>query len=291
MKKLALLTIAVLAASAVFAAQMDLAPGVPPKDPVSIASPTYSTDAWGQLLRSFQVQPTYIGGVAVHPDGYISVAHWGSSFTAFYVYTTTGSLVRSVSGLSGTSNGFRDASGWCHLGTGYFVAAQESGGVRAWPYSTGGNPGTSSTSVIGGANGRGVSYDGTYYYATQGGYSSAIGIYTTSGSLVGTIPGSGAAPWYPKYGSACRFNQRDGYLVSLTYNYGVRDGNISTGSIRRSFATATDFAAGADFGWDSDKELYIGDQGTPSEVYVYEAGGGGVSVEPVALGKIKSLYR
>lgn len=291
MGKYVFVAIAILCASAVWASEMDLAPGVPPNNPATAATPTFETDAWGSLLRSFSAQPAYLGGVAVHPDGYLSTAHWGSTFNTFYVYTTTGSFVRSVSGLSGTSSGFRDASGRCHLGTGYFAAAQLTGGVRAWPYSSGGNPGTSSTSIFSTAQGRSVSYDGTYYYATQGNYSTPIGIYTTSGSLVGTIPGSNSAPWYPKYGNAMRFTQRDGYIISLTYNYGVREGYITTGSIRRSFSTSTSFAAGADFGWGSNKELYVGDQAATGRVLVFEAGGGETSIAPSSLGKIKTLYR
>lgn len=291
MGKYVFVTIAVLCAGAVMASEMDLAPGVPPTNHATAPAPVYGTDAWGQLIRSFQVNPTYIGGVAVHPDGYLSVAHWGSSFTAFYVYTTAGSFVRSVSGLSGTGNGFRDASGRCHLGSGYFASAQESGGVRAWPYSNGGNPGTSSTSVFTAARGRSLSYDGTYYYATQGSYSTPIGIYTSSGSLVGTIPGSASSPWYPKYGNAMRFSQHDGYICSATYSFGIREGYITTGSIRRSFSTATSFCAGVDYGWNSDKDLYVGDQASPSKVLVYDAPGGGTSVSPSSLGKIKTLYR
>lgn len=288
MKGLVFLGVTLLCASAVMAAEVDLVPG----DSNVVSNPLDSPD-FGELIRSFAAQPAFAGGGAVHPDGYITLGHWGSLFRTFYVYTTTGSLVRSISGLSGTSNGFRDASGRCHLGTGYFVSAQERGGIVRWTYTSGGTPGSVGTPLFTTARGRGVSYDGTYYYATQGGYGTGIGIYTTAGSLIRTIPGSSgtSGPWYRKYGSAMRFTQRDGYLVTTIYNYGIREGSTTTGSIRRSFSTGTSFAAGADYGWNSNKELYIVDQATATTVKVFNAPGGATAVAPSSLGKIKILYR
>lgn len=284
MRKLAFLGIAVLCASVAFGAVTDNAPGVP--EATTVAGPIDYNPAFGSLIRSWAINLPYPGGLATHHDGYISVARWPNTyFTQWSVYTTTGSLVKTVSVTGGRYNGCRDGEGRSHLGSGYFVTAQENGGINRWTYTSGGTPGSSGTAIFTTARGRSVSWDGTYYVATQGAYQTPLGVYTTAGSLVRTIPGSQSAPLYPKYGNAARA----GYILSLRYNYGCYEVNPTTGSVTRSFATGTAFAAGASIDYDNNPYLYITDQAATGRILCFDVGSTGVA--PVSLGKIKSLYR
>lgn len=246
--------------------------------------------AWGQLIRSFsisQMTSGYPGGIACTNDGYVIVGHWGSSFTAWYVYTTAGSYVQSVPVSGMTSYGFRGGSGKCHLGSGYFVGAHVSGGVRAWPYSAGGNPGTTYTVVIASAQGRGVAWDGTYYYATTGTYGTPIGIYTTAGSQVGTVPGSVYNAGVYDYATPVSGN---GYIYVGTQSpLTIIEVSLATGSYVRTISGVPSFPAGTDFGW-SDGYIYTAIQASPGQIYVYD-GPGFSSVVPASLGKIKAVYR
>jgi hypothetical protein len=284
MKKLALMLV-VFVASSVFAAEplVDSDPGA---IPCNIATPLDYNPAWGSTIRSFTIGQTYPGGIVSTNDGYVITGHWGTSFTAFWVYTETGSLVRTVSGLSGATGGFRGGSFRNHLGTGYFVTAQYTGGCRAWPYTAGGNPGTTSTPLGIPAAGRGIGWDGTYYYATVGTYSTPIGIYTSTGSQVGTVPGS--VHTMGIYDNGVK-EPGNGYLyVSTQGPYVMREVSLSSGATTRSFSESG-FNAGCDFDYDSDA-IWSTLQASPGRVFLYD-GPGFTGVEPNSLGKIKSLYR
>ena len=285
MKSVLVFSLALLCVGAVFAAEplVDRAPGpIPP----STATPGDYNPAWGQTIRSFTCV-AYPGGIANTYDGYVITGHWGTSFTAWYVYTETGSLVRTISGLSGNTGGFRGGSARNHLGTGYIVSAQFTGGCMKWTYAAGGNVGSVGTSLGIPAAGRGISWDGTYYYATTGTYNTPIGIYTSNGSQVGTVPGNvhtlgiyDNATKYPGSGYM--------YVSTQTGGYMMREVNLSTGATVRSFSQSG-FNAGCDLDWNAD-QIWSTWQTTPGRVFLYD-GPGYTSVTPTSLGKIKGLYR
>ncbi|MGD8719194.1 MAG: hypothetical protein PVH29_10285 [Candidatus Zixiibacteriota bacterium] len=283
MKKLALI-MAVFVASAAFAAEplVDRDPNVIPSN---AATPLDYNPAWGSTIRSFSCV-AYPGGIANTYDGYVITGHWGTSFTAWYVYTETGSLVRTVSGLSGNSGGFRGGSAHNHLGTGYIVSAQYTGGCNSWTYAAGGNPGTTGTALGIPAAGRGISWDGTYYYATTGTYSTPIGIYTSTGSQVGTVPGT--VHTLGIYDNATHY-PGNGYMYVSTQSPNVmREVDLTTGNTTRSFAE-TGFNAGCDLDWDADA-IWSTLQASPGYVFLYD-GPGHTGVQPSSLGNIKALYR
>jgi len=241
--------------------------------------------AWGSLIRSFATTGVNQQNcsVATH-DGYFISGKW-TSFTAFYVYTTAGSFVRSVS-ASGTS-GTRDGSSANHLGSGYFATVNYgSGGLCLWKYGNGGNPASSPTTSWSSISGRGVGYDGTYYYATAGSWTAPIGIYNTSGSRVGTVPSS---PWgISPYGHGTP-RQGNGFIyVTNQTGRRIHQYTLSSGSLVRSFSvTAT--TGGLDIGW-ADGYIYYVNQTTMNRVWVYD-GEIYTTVAPTSLGTIKSLYR
>ncbi|MGD8719193.1 MAG: hypothetical protein PVH29_10275 [Candidatus Zixiibacteriota bacterium] len=244
MKKVGL-AILIVGVGAALAADplVDRDPGAVPS---SVAGPLDYNPAWGSILYSFPCL-AYPGGVASTYDGYVITGHWGASFTEFWVYTRYGSLVRTVSGLTGNDGGFRGGSARNHLGTGYIVSAQYTGGCRYWEYSAGGNPGTTGTPLGVPAAGRGISWDGTYYYATTGTYSTPIGIYTSSGTQVGTVPGT--VHTLGIYDNATTYPGNGYIYVSTQSPYVMREVDLATGSTTRSFAE-DGFNAGCDFDWD-----------------------------------------
>lgn len=284
MKVLVVLSVMLLCVGAVFAAAplVDRAPGA---IPYNVATPGDYNPAWGQTIRSFTCV-AYPGGVANTNDGYVITGHWGTLFTAWYVYTETGSLVRTVSGLTGNTGGFRGGSAANHLGTGYIVSAQFTGGCRRWTYAAGGNVGNSGVALGIPAAGRGISWNGTYYYATVGTYGTPIGIYTSTGSQVGTVPGT--VHTLGVYDNATKAGNDYLYISTQTGGYRMNEVSLATGSITRSF-TESAFNAGADFDWNTDKQLWSTAQTTPGVVLLYDVGF--VSVAPASLGNIKALYR
>ena len=202
------------------------------------------------------------------------------------MYTETGSLVRTVSGLSGNTGGFRGGSGRNHLGNGYIVSAQFTGGCRRWTYSAGGNPGTSGVALGIPAAGRGISWNGTYYYATVGNYGTPIGIYTSTGSQVGTVPGT--VHTLGVYDNATKAGNGYLYISTQTGGYRMNEVSLATGSITRSF-TESAFNAGCDFDFNSNT-LWSTAQTTPGVVLLYD-GPTFSAVAPTSFGNIKALYR
>jgi len=261
------------------------------KTPFPASTPPLTpSPAFGDLIRSFSLGsgPTYPGGVAGMYDGYVITGHWGTSFTAWYVYTTTGSFVRSVP-ISGMSVGFRGGSGANHLGTGYFAGAFLSSGIRAYTYTAGGTPGTTYTQVLTAPTGRGVAYDGTYYYATNGSYGAPIGRYTTAGSMVNTIalPSTLQSNMYD-YATPAPGN---GYIyVTNQSPNSIVECNITSGAQTRSISVPATFPAGCDIRM-ADGYLYTTIQLSAGLVNVYDCGVVGSGVAPASLGTIKSLYR
>jgi hypothetical protein len=283
MKKLVFAGVAVLCASVAFGAVTDNAPGVP--EATRAAEPVGYNPAFGSLIRSWSTSPVMAGGIACFADNYVVVGDWTASRFASYgwrVYTTTGSYVRSVR-VTTTANGCRGGSAKCHRGSGYFVDIQESGGTFLYPYSTGGNPGGTGTSLGVSARGRGIAWDGTYYYATLGGYGTQIGIFASTGSQVGTVPGTVHTLGIYDY------SVRGSYLYVGTQTGGAltREIYLTNGSTIRSFSTAS-WTAGIDDGA-NDPYLYCYHQ-TNYQVRVYD-GPSAPAVLPTSIGKIKTLYR
>ena len=281
MKKLALLLL-VVGVSASLAATADVAPGA------GCDAPYVPSDAWGQLVRSWSITQPSSGvktGSACTNDDYWMTGAW-SGFNAFGVYDTTGSLVRTVT-ASGIS-GFRDGTGANHLGTGYFVAATGGPGAAVYfTYGAGGNPGSTVAGNLGFSCGRGIGWNGTYYYATTGSWSSAIGYYSTTGALVGTLT---AGVGIPVYGVAATTEPtKTGYF----WTWDQRTGEIMTewttaGSQVRSFTTASSSAGGIDVGW-NDGYMYCCSQ-TPNSCMVYDCEIR-IGVAPKSIGTIKAVYR
>jgi hypothetical protein len=244
---------------------------------------SYGQD-WGSLVRSWSTSPVMAGGIAVFNDGYVVVGAWTAANFATYgwrVYTTTGSYVRSVR-VTTTYNGCRGGSGTCHRGSGYFVDIQENGSTYLYTYSNGGNPGGTGTALGVSARGRGIAWDGTYYYATLLGYGSPIGKFTSTGSQVGSVPGTVHTLGIYDY------SVRGNYLYVGTQTGGAltREVYLSNGSTIRSYSTPN-WTAGIDDG-PVDKYLYCFHQ-TDSRVRVYDSPN--TAVLPTSLGKIKTLYR
>ncbi|UCH79464.1 MAG: hypothetical protein JSU81_05810 [Candidatus Coatesbacteria bacterium] len=231
--------------------------------------------AWGQLIRSFYVRPAYATGIAVMPDGYLFVSRAG--FQQWYCYTTRGSLVRSYTGV-----GFYDGAGRCHL-PGYFVVTRGSGGVWRFGYTGAGGLGPGARMPIP-ATGRGISWDGVYYYVTTGSWGTPVGMYTTNGSLVGTVTG----PWAGSLYGHAHSRRGTGYLLCATtspsYVYEVA---VSTGSATRWFAVPST-PAGADTS-SADVYIYVVIPGAMSHVNVYDTDG--MPVAPASLGRVKALFR
>ncbi len=283
MKTLAFLTVTALCAGTAFAGFTDCAPGAP----TVVDIPDTGTDTWGQLIRSFTILPSSsynsCCAVCTH-DGYFITGRW-QTFDSFYVYTTTGSFVRSVS-ASSPSGGNRDGTGRCHLGSGYFVSGGGGPGLYGYfKYTDGGNPASSASGNLMSA-GRGVAWDGTYYYAISGGWSTPIARYTTTGSMIGTLPiGSGVG----MYGLATT-PSFSSYLYCSTHlsGYPLQQYIISSGSMVRSFAIGGQ-AGGTDAGW-SDGYLYCVSQ-SPRTCFVRDGELAGQSVTPESLGTIKAVFR
>jgi hypothetical protein len=285
MKKYVLLGIAVLCAAAAFAVDADVSPG-------AAVGPTPSPGfypAWGSLVRSFTITgggSTYTeAGIAATYDGYICCGPW-QSWTAFTVYTTTGSFVRTVP-ISTPANGYRDGTGKNHLGTGYIVISQLA--PYSYPYTAGGTPGGSGTVLFSGPAGRGIGWDGTYYYVTTGSYGTAIGVYTTTGSQVRTFTGSWAANLYGVAG----FVPANGYVYVATQSpHSIAEVDATTGSIIRSFSSSSSTEGGLDFGY-TDGYFYLVDQGSTGNQGIVRVFDSGLSnaVEPSSLGKLKAIYR
>jgi len=283
MRALVLLSALALAATA-FATTADRDPTcVDPKGP---EEPLFNP-AWGQLIRSWATTGTNQQNLAACTrDGYFISGKW-TSFSGFYVYRTTGTFVRSVtaSGVSGT----RDGTGKCHLGSGYFASIDYGSGMAFWPYTAGGTPGSSPSTRWSQYNGRGVSWDGGYYYITNGSWSDPIVKVNTSGSIVGTITGS---PWgISPYGHATPAQSGGNvpYLyVTNQSNSRVEERSLSTGALTRSFSVSAT-TGGMDVGY-GDGYIYYVQQTTMNTVYVYD-GDLLTTVAPTSLGKIKTLYR
>ncbi len=285
MKGLVFLGVALLCVGAAFAETADRAPNATDN---TIGNPVGYNPAFGQLLRSFTMPQNaqgYFAGVATSNDGYCWSSNWSSSyFQYFYVYTSTGSFVRSVS-VTTRGSGFRDGEGPNHLGTGYFVTAQVDTSYR-YTYSSGGNPGGSGTSFISGIRGRGIGYDGTYYYGTTGSWNTPIGIFTTTGSLTGNFPGS--VHTQGLYGHAA--GPAYLYCVCQTGNV-MREVYKTSGSYSRSFSISST-GGGVSVGQGSEsKNLYYVNQARPSIMWIYDGDVTGEAVEPESLGKIKGVFR
>jgi hypothetical protein len=231
--------------------------------------------AWGQLIRSFNVQPPYATGIAVMRDGYLFVSR--ADFQGWYVYTTGGSLVRSYAGA-----GFYDGDGQCHLSD-YFVVTRGSGGVWTYGYSGGGRLGPSARTPLP-ATGRGISWDGVYYKVTTGSWGTPVGVYTPAGSLVGTVSG----PWANSLYGHAQWRGGAGYFLCVTtdppYVYQI---TVSTGSACRWF-TVPSSPAGADTG-SRDPFIYVVVTGPTPRVFVYDTEL--VRVPPALLGRVKALFR
>jgi hypothetical protein len=286
MKGLVFLAVALLCVGAAFAETVDRAPNATDN---TIGNPVGYNPAFGQLIRSFRMPENaqgYFAGVATSNDGYCWSSNWSASyFQYFYVYTSTGSFVRSVS-VTTRGSGFRDGEGPNHLGTGYFVTAQVDTSYR-YPYSSGGNPSGSGTSFISGIRGRGIGWDGTYYYGTTGGFGTTIAVFTTTGSQVKIFPGSVHSQGL--YGHAAG----TGYLYCVCQSGNVmREVDSTTGSYGRSFSiSATGGGVSAGQGGES-QYLYYVNQASPSVMWIYDGQVGVIpAVEPASLGKIKGVFR
>jgi hypothetical protein len=294
MKKYVVLALALCAAGAVLAATADVAPnpGI-----AAVPGPSGYNPAFGTLIRSWIMSNSGSGtytatGVADAFDNYLIIGAW-SGWTSFVTYTTTGSLVKTT-GVSTATGGYRDGSGTNHLGTNYIVTIQNTAGPYYYSYTAGGTPGGTGTSLFTGPLGRGIAWDGTYYYATIGQWSSPIGKYTSTGSLVTSFTGpySGGLYGICSYTGAAyiyAINQSPHYVYQL---------DKSTGSVLQSFATAGTSSipeGGGDMGPEAGNGyLYVALQNgaTASPMYVYDSGELiGNAVAPASLGKIKTLYR
>ena len=279
MKGLVFLGMTVMCASAAFAtANTDALPGA--NDP-AVAPPGSYNPGFGSIIRSWNMGTMYTG-ISVHNDGYLTTGAWSPTlFKTFVVYTTTGSLVRTVP-VTTQPRGYRGGSGKCHLGTGYFVTAQETSGCYRYTYKAGGNPGGTGTS-IGMGRGRGISWDGTYYYATTGTYGTPFGKYTTTGSQVGVVPGTSHT-----LGNYDFSTPGNGYLYVGTQTGGYRliEVSLATGSLIRT-ATAMSWPSGVDDAW-SLSQVFV-THNVNNYCVVYDRSE--TAVAPVSLGKIKSLYR
>jgi hypothetical protein len=282
MKGLVFLGVTLLSVGAAFAGYTDAAPGAPPV----VDTPEVGTDAWGQLIRSFTILPasgTNSCCAVATNDGYFITGMW-NSFSAFYVYTTTGSFVRSVS-ASSPSGGNRDGTFRCHLGTGYFVCGGGGPGMYGYfKYTAGGNPASSASGNLMSA-GRGVAWDGTYYVAISGSWSSPLARYTTTGSQVGTLPiGSGVA----MYGIAAHPAKPNNlYCSTHLSGYPLREYIATTGSMVRSFSVGGQ-AGGTDAGW-NDGYLYCVSQ-SPRSCFVRDGELGSPGVAPKSLGTIRAVF-
>jgi hypothetical protein len=281
MKGLTFLVMVLLAAGAAFANVADTAPGT-----LAVADlPSGGTDSWGQLIRSWSqtdAQTYTKTGASYTYDRYYMTGPW-QQISFFQVRNDAGSLVRtsSVSGISG----YRDGTGRCHLGNGYFVICTGGPGPAVYfTYSAGGNPGSSPAGTLF-TCGRGIAWNGTYYYATTGSWSSPIGEYTTSGSLVrsfttgveSSLYGIAAHPGMSSY--VYCFSGASGNIVTQHY--------ISSGSRVRSFSVAGQYG-GIDAGW-SDGYLYCSAQN--NYCYVHDGELVIPSVAPKSLGTVKAVFR
>jgi len=295
MKKYVVLAFALCVAGAVMAATADVSPAAG-----TVPGPTGYNPAFGTLIRTWIMSDggsssTYAPtGVADTFDNYLVVGAW-STWARFVVYTTTGSLVKTV-GVSTTSGGYRDGTGMCHLGNNYIVTLQNTAGPYYYSYTAGGTPSGTGTSLFSGPQGRGIAWDGVYYYATIGQWSSAIGIYTSTGSLVSSITGpySGGL-----YGIAAYPGSAYIYAVGQT-GHDVSQVNKTTGSVIQSFAAGGSSAApegGGDMGCEGTPAGYIYYiiqlASTTSQMHIHDTGEtfANPAVMPSSLGKIKTLYR
>jgi len=282
MKKYVVLGIAVLCAGAALAATADVSPSA-----VGATPPGFYNPAWGSLVRSYTATGGGTGtytGVACTSDGYVIHGTW-SGWSAFTVYTTTGSFVRSVA-VSTTTNGYRDGTGKNHLGSSYIVTMQLT--PYSYPYTAGGTPGGSGTVLFSGPAGRGIGWDGTYYYATTGSFGTPIGVYTSTGSQVRTFTGSWAANLY----GVAAFVPANGYVyVANQSPHYVAEVDSTSGSIIRSFTEPCTSEGGIDFGW-SDGYIYLVNQTAANSgtIYVYDSALSN-AVQPASLGKLKAIYR
>lgn len=284
MKRLVLMTLVAMCAGAAFAAVADRAPCASGITPASGSAP----DAWGQMVRSFAVLPssgTNSTGAVTTYDNYFLTGMW-SAFNMFYVYTTAGSFVRSVT-ASSPSAGFRDGTGGCHLGNGYFVAGGGGPGLYGYyTYAAGGNPGSVAAGNLMSA-GRGIGWNGTYYYAVTGNWSTAVAEYSTTGSQIRTIPyGTGV----PIYGVAAHPSQPT-YIYAYTQETGnpLKQVVIASGSVVKSFTTGG-MAGGADAGG-TGSYLYLVGQDPTRFCWVYDGEISGSGVAPKSLGIIRAIFR
>lgn len=258
-----------------------------PPDPVTTArpGPAYNP-AWGEYVRGWTMWEGSICNMAVcTSDGYFITGPF-KDFESFYVYTTMGSFVRSVSaaGVRGTCDG----TGKTHLGAGYFASIEPGdSGVSFWAYSPGGYPGSSPISSWPHLRGRGLSWDGRYYYVSS--FWTPISKVNSSGSVVGTVPGS---PWgYTLYGHATPAQKggRVPYIyVTCQRNDWLAEHSLRTGARVRSLSI-TLMAGGLDIGW-SDGYFYLVEQSWPRFVGVWD-GELSTYVAPTSLGKVKALFR
>jgi len=224
-----------------------------------------------QVVSSFASQKTWRKGLE-YAGGYLYTTSNYSDNT-IHVYTTTGSLVRTIP-TPASSMGVEVT----HAPSGYIWVNTFSpyNGYRM-VLSTG----SVVTSFSGPASGYGITSDGTYlYWSTV--TSDLMYVLTTTGSVVRsfTQPGSFPCGWdymAPGYLWTCTFSSSNGiYLVT------------TGGSLVDSFDPST-FGCTSTSGvtWDGNYLWYC----NYNPRYVYQIDTVITSIVPSSLGKIKSVYR
>jgi|GEM_PF-1622876 hypothetical protein len=285
MKRVLLVWAASAFAAVTFGSTVDRGPGCPAA--TTKQGPTPYNPVWGECLRFWPMwEALWSNMAACTNDGYFLTGQYGS-FDRFYVYTTMGSYVRSVraSGVLGTCDG----TGKTHLGSGYFASITPADtGVSFWRYSAGGYPGSVPTISWPHLRGRGISWDGKYYYVSN--FNTPIFKVNSSGSVVGTVPGS---PWdCALYGHATpvRPGGNAPYIyVTCHKNEWLAEHSLRTGVRVRSFSVYK-CSGGLDIGWD-DGYLYYVQQTTPCRWAIVYDGDFPTSVKPTSLGKVKAVFR
>lgn len=257
-------------------------------------------DAWGQMIYSWSLpySSAYRTGAAWMSDNNMLFGQWSSN-TSWLRYLWTGTTASANNSYSFSTNA-RDCTGRNHLSPGnnspgYFVAATGGPGPAVAVYYT--PSGATFTLTLGStvisSVGRGIAWNGTYYYATTGSWSSPIGVYTTTGSQLSTVSGIDATTLGGLYGIAMHVNYPQ-YLITWDQGSGnpVKEWlltayNQAQSTPIRSFTTPG-MAGGIDAAW-SNGYLVLGCQNGYG--YIYDGQLGMTTVTPESVGKIKALYR
>jgi hypothetical protein len=252
----------------------------------------------GSVISSFQfsgLTAPYALGICVD-DNYVYGVMYGSP-CFLRTYTKTGSIVGSV-----TLTGFTTSRGGsnCHLGTGYFTIAENSGYILRHVNKT-----TGATAGSFGVSGFGSqlidnAFDGTYYYVAGGTANGSFQRYTTAGSSAGTWTFSGFPANVGGDGYATKaLNVAGSYMVvgSWAASSTCSVVNIATGAVVGSFVPSGANFNGLEVGASSTPatvgDTIWGNEYISAQLWCYQRQLDNLpgAVAPASIGHVKALYR